>query len=197
MKRFFKTTAYLFVTACMFISCDNAPQMPKPSTYLRLNIEKPNYIKFQDNDFPFYFQYPDYAKIEKLDSKNKDIKWFNLRFENYNFVANVSFLPLKDRKSLHASIEDCYNFLKRHEKLSGGIVEQSYANYGKKVYGNVFDIKGKDVVSPYQFYLTDSTRYFIRVALNSNFVPNNDSCEVVITQLKKDLTNMINTFQWR
>lgn len=197
MKRFFKAIAYLFVSACLLIACDNAPQMPKPSTYLRLNVEKPNYVKFQDNDFPFSFQYPDYATIEKLDSKSKDIKWFNLRFENYNFVANISFLPLKDSKSLRASIEDCYNFLKRHEKLSGGIVEQSYNNSAKKVYGNAFDIKGKDVVSPYQFYLTDSTRYFVRVALNSNFIPNNDSCEVVITQLKKDLTNMINTFEWR
>lgn len=181
----------------LFFACDNAPQMPKPSTYLRLELIKPKYIIFSENEYPFTFYYPSYATYQKLDSKNEYTKWFNLSFEKYNFVANVSVVPLNSDTSLRASINDFYKFLKRHEKLSGGIIEQSYSNPEKRVYGTTFEIKGKDVVSPYQFFITDSVKYFVRVALNSNLLPNNDSCGVIINQLKKDFNYLISTFEWR
>ncbi|MBR1774932.1 MAG: hypothetical protein IJ759_05345 [Bacteroidales bacterium] len=197
IERNFQTILLFFTAICLFTACDNPPQMPKPSTYLRLELLNPNYIAFNDSEYPFTFSYPDYAQIQKLDSPNKNIKFFNLFFEKYNYVANVTYLPLMADTTLWASVNDCYRFLKRHEKLSGGIVEQNYSNQEKKVYGTAFEIKGKDVVSPYQFYLTDSVNYFVRFSLNCNFVPNNDSCGVVIEQLKSDLNNIISTFEWR
>ncbi|MBR1627494.1 MAG: hypothetical protein IJ681_10185 [Bacteroidales bacterium] len=197
MYKFVGKTLLIIVLMSVLYSCDNAPQMPKPSTYLRLDLLKPKYITFDNNEYPFTFMSPDYAVYQKMDSKDKDIKFFNLNFDKYNFVANVTFLPLTSDTSLRTSVKDCYTFLKRHEKLSGGIVEREYADSKKRVYGTVFEIKGKDVVSPYQLYITDSVKYFVRIALNSNFIPNNDSCEVVINQLKKDIDNIITTFEWR
>ncbi len=197
MKIKIKILLITIVSVTTFVCCDNPPQMPKPSTYLRLELLEPHYITLDDKDYPFTFSYPTYAKIEKLNSKNKDSKWFNILFEKYNFVTNVSVISLHSDTSLRASINDCYTFLKKHEKISGGIVEQDYTNKEKNVYGTTFEIKGSDVVSPYQFFITDSTNYFVRFALNSNFVPNNDSCQVVIEQLKKDLNNIITTFEWR
>lgn len=182
---------------CLFYQCDNAPQMPKPSTYLRLDIKPSDYVQFNRKDYPFVFEYPDCATVEELDSKDKSIKWFNLNFKDYNFTVNMSLLPINTDTSLNTAVNDCYKFLKRHEKLSGGIIQQDYKNNEKKIYGTVFDIKGKDVVSPYQFYLTDSVKYFVRGALNCNVVPNNDSCSAVIKQLKEDLTHLINTFEWK
>ncbi len=197
MKISIKTLFLSFVALSILSSCDNPPQMPKPSTYLRIELAKPHYVPFSDTDYPFSFSYPDYARIEKLDSQTPNVQWFNIHFPQYNFVTNVSVIHLTSPSSLQASINDCYTFLKRHEKVSGGIIEQDFSNPQKHVYGTAFTIKGTDVVSPYQFYLTDSNTYFVRFALNSNAVPNNDSCSVVIDQLKKDLNHLISSFEWR
>jgi gliding motility-associated lipoprotein GldD len=197
MKKYIFKALFLCLLSLSFFACEKAPQTPKPSTYLRVNVEKPHYIVFNDNKLPFTFQYPDYGKITYLDNAENDMKWFNISFDKYKFVANVSFLTLKGDSSLKRSVNDCYTFLKKHEKLSYGIVQQDYKNEGKHVYGTTFEIKGKDVVSPYQFYLTDSNRYFIRVALNYTQIPNNDSIAPIVNQLKIDLKNMINTFAWK
>lgn len=195
-KFVFKYLAIVLTVWC-FACCSKAPEIPKPSTYLRIDVEKPHYVMFSDNRIPFTFEYPDYAQIEFLDSKSKDIKWFNINFTKYNLVANVSYIPLNTKTALSASVKDCYTFLKKHERLSSGIVSQAYQNNTKHVFGNTFEIKGRDVVSPYQFYLTDSNHHFIRVALNNNIVPNNDSIAPVIKQIKLDLKNMINTLSWK
>ncbi len=189
--------AMIILLSAMVQSCDNPPKTPLPSTYLRLEVEKAKPKEFNDKDFPFTFIYPSNAVVEKQDSKSNAIKWFNLNYKKYNYLVNVSYIPLTTKQALHNSIEDCYTFLKRHQKLSGGIIQQDYHNEEKHVYGTVFEIKGTDVVSPMQFYLTDSTRYFVRFALNSNFKPNNDSCQVIINQLKQDLLIMVNSFSWK
>ncbi len=190
-------TIIIILFMAMVQSCDNPPKTPLPSTYLRLEVEKAEPKVFDEEDFPFTFIYPSNAMVEKQDSKSNAIKWFNLNYKKYNYLVNVSFIPLKTKTDLYNSVSDCYTFLKRHEKLSGGIIQQDYQNNEKQVYGTVFEIKGNDVVSPMQFYLTDSTKYFVRFALNSNFKPNNDSCQVIIDQLKKDLITMVNSFSWK
>jgi gliding motility-associated lipoprotein GldD len=65
------------------------------------------------------------------------------------------------------------------------------------VYGLVYQISGSDAASTYQFYLTDSTKNFVRGALYFDLVPNNDSLSPVIEFLKKDIEHMIMTFKWK
>ncbi|MBQ7985411.1 MAG: hypothetical protein IJ250_07245 [Bacteroidales bacterium] len=197
MRNYFSAALCLTALILGFAACDNAPQMPKPSTYMRLEVLPAKFITFNQSQYPFTFEYSSAAQTEFLDSPSSIAKWFNLHYTKYNFTVNVSWIKLTADTSLYASVNDCYTFLKRHEKLSGGIVQRDYQNPGKHLYGTVFEIKGRDVVSPYQFYLTDSLHNFVRVALNCDIVPNNDSCAVVVEQIKKDLQHMINTFEWK
>jgi len=53
------------------------------------------------------------------------------------------------------------------------------------------------VATPLQFYLTDSTRNFVRGSLYFNFIPNNDSMRPVINYLKEDVKHIISTFEWK
>jgi gliding motility-associated lipoprotein GldD len=55
-----------------------------------------------------------------------------------------------------------------------------------EVYGTFFEIKG-DVATPFQFYLTDSTKYFVSGVVYFNCTPNYDSLKPSIDYLKKDL----------
>ena len=150
-----------------------------------------------EKDFPFTFQMPDYGKIIRINTEKKDDKWFNINFDKYGFEANVSYIPLKADSSLAYMINDCYTFLDRHKKFSSGIIEQQYSNPEQRVYGTLFEIKGSQVVSPYQFYLTDSTNHFIRLALHCKTAPNNDSLSTYIRRLKTDIDYMITSLRWR
>jgi gliding motility-associated lipoprotein GldD len=61
----------------------------------------------------------------------------------------------------------------------------------------LFDIRGVNVASMYQFYITDSSKHFIRGALYFDHAPNNDSLAPVIEFLKADIDHLIETFTWR
>lgn len=187
----------LFFLSLVFYACQNNVEQPKPPTYLRIEVKAPIYTLFDNKELPFVFEYDKGADIEFLQSKDKNMTWFNIDEKKYNFEINASYFKINSRKDLQEAIDDCFTFLNRHEKLSAGILQQEYRNEEKKVYGTAFEIKGRDVVSPYQFYLTDSVNYFVRFALNNKILPNNDSNAVVIEQLKKDMQHMVNTFEWK
>ena len=200
MKSIKKNVFLLFcITLCILMldACEKAPEQPKPPTYLRLDVKKAKYIRFDSKDLPFIFEYPNDCKIERLESKNKNTYWFNLNVEKYNFEINVSYFNLTSKTDLKDAVNDCFTFINRHEKLSAGILQQDYKNEERKVYGTAFELKGRDVVSPYQFYLTDSTKHFIRFALNNKIAPNNDSIATVVKRLKEDMQHIINTFEWK
>jgi gliding motility-associated lipoprotein GldD len=65
-----------------------------------------------------------------------------------------------------------------------------------KVYGLIYDIEG-NTASSLQFYVTDSTKHFIRGALYFNVRPNIDSVKIVLEFLKKDVLHLIQTLQWK
>jgi len=76
-------------------------------------------------------------------------------------------------------------------------MQREYLDPDHEVYGLIYDIKGSDAASSYQFYLTDSLSKFVRGALYFNLVPNNDSLSPVIDFLKVDLEHMITSFRWK
>lgn len=192
-----KSFLFLLVIVSLFYACEKAPQMPKPSTYMRIDIKPSEYVKLQKEDLPFSFSIPKDGKIVEMQSREKNMTWFNISFDDYNFDINVSCLKLTNDTMLQYAVNDCYTFLSRHEKLSGGIIQQEYKNDEKYIYGTTFEIQGRDVVSPYQFYLTDSAKYFVRFALNNRQLPNNDSIAPIVARLKTDMQTMINTFEWK
>lgn len=178
-------------------ACTDAPPVPKPKTYLRLEVPKPQYLHYEAPDLPFAFDYPDYGEIVPLKSDRKTDKWFNILFNRYGFEANVSYIPIRSDTSLAYMVNDCYTFLDKHKKFSSGIVEREYADGENRVYGTAFEIKGSEVVSPYQFYLTDSSRHFVRVALHCQSAPNNDSLAALIERIETDLDHLITSIRWK
>jgi gliding motility-associated lipoprotein GldD len=65
------------------------------------------------------------------------------------------------------------------------------------VYGLAYYIKGNDVASPLNFYVTDSVEHFLRASLYFNMAPRNDSLEPVIEGIEKDLQHLVKTLQWK
>lgn len=184
--------------AVLFTGCLGDKNIgPKPKTYFRLDIPEPTYSKFDTLDLPFVFQYPDYGNIERSEGRFENKNWFNVNFPNYGSKLYLSFMRITPEITLANLVSDSYNMTKEQDKFATGVIERAYSDSDAKVYAYVFEIKGRRVVSPYQFYITDSSTYFLRGVLSLDIKPNNDSLAPIITRVVEDLDYLISTFEWK
>ena len=65
-----------------------------------------------------------------------------------------------------------------------------------KVYGTVIELGG-NAASLLQFYMTDSTKNFLRGSLYFYAAPNKDSLQPVVDYIKKDIFHIVQTLQWK
>ena len=84
---------------------------------------------------------------------------------------------------------------KQHVDVSTGI-EDSLMQTPNGVEGIYFSLGGNTATAN-QFFLTDSTKHFLRGALYFDATPNADSLGIVNDFLKKDLQHLINTLKWK
>jgi gliding motility-associated lipoprotein GldD len=75
-------------------------------------------------------------------------------------------------------------------------IEDSPIRTPAGVSGIFFNVGGNAATAK-QFYLTDSTRHFLRGALYFNVAPNEDSLGIVNQFLQEDMIHLINTFHWK
>jgi gliding motility-associated lipoprotein GldD len=66
----------------------------------------------------------------------------------------------------------------------------------KRVFGTFFEFKG-NVATNFQFYLTDSSKHFVRGELLMNCRPNYDSLKPSLNYIKQDLEQLFKTFEWQ
>ena len=175
-----------------FVSCGN-DYYPKPPGYFRIDLPEKEYIVF-DSTFPYSFEYPAYANITRNEN-SADPNWINIEFPQFKGTLHLSYKVVSG--NLTDYLEDTRKMVMKHIPKTSGIENRIYENSKKDVFGTTYNIGGKAAASPYQFYLTDSTKHFVRGALYFNVVPNNDSLAPVIEFLKEDINHMIETFEWR
>ena len=82
-----------------------------------------------------------------------------------------------------------------HKMKASKIEYDQIIDKDSRVYGTLFELKG-DVATNFQFYLTDSIQNFVRGEVVLNCVPNYDSLQHVLSYIKVDLEEMINSFEW-
>lgn len=145
--------------------------------------------------YPYTYEIPVYASVVPYEAKN-ELFWANVNFPNFNATINLSYKAII-RNNLNEHVADAMLFVDRHQGKASHIRELEFKDYENRVYGMIFDIRGSDVASMYQFYITDSLKHFVRGALYFNHAPNNDSLAPVINFLKADMDHLIETFSWR
>lgn len=76
--------------------------------------------------------------------------------------------------------------------------ESIQEKYFKKdqIFGLIYYIEG-NTASSTQFFVTDSTRHFLRGALYFNQHPDKDSLAPVISYLREDIVNLMETVRFR
>lgn len=184
----------LILIITVISSCNNDDYTPKPRAYFRINLPQKSYQKF-DTIFPYSFEYPTYAFIKRDNKSNAEKFWINIQFPEYKAIIHLTYKPVKN--NLDSLIESSRKFVDKHISKASSIKEKSYENIDNNIYSIVYNIKGNEVASPYQFFATDKNKHFLRGALYFNMQPNNDSLAPVIEFIEKDIDHLINTLKWK
>lgn len=185
----------IIILALVFIisvSCKEEKSIPKPYGYQRFSFKEKSYQQF-NKGFPYTFDYPNYAKIEKDKAYDSQAYWINIVFPELNGKLHLSYKKINNNFS--KLTEDAHKLAYKHSQMADAIKEKQYTNRENKVYGIIYQIKG-NTASPVQFFLTDSTKNFIRGSLYFNAHPNKDSLNPVISYIYKDIVRMMESFEW-
>ena len=185
----------LLLMVLLSLSSCHESLSPKPRGYFRIDLPEKSYRTFDSSGFPYSFQYPVYSTISS-DRYAPDQKyWININYPGFKATLHLSYKPVKN--DLAKVLNDAYALVSKHISKADAIYDSLIIRPEKNVYGTVFDIEGIGVASPYQFYVTDSTKHYLRGALYFNTHPNNDSLKPVIAFIKKDINHFLSSLEWK
>ena len=183
----------LFIGLMMLNSCSEKVYIPKPSTYLRVEMPKHEY-QLYDNDCPYTFQISKSYSVKDVDENGAKTCHKDIDLGKLNGVVNFSYIEMKEPLSRYVNYSN--DKVDEHKIKATEIVDERIINSEKRVFGTFFELKG-DVATPFQFYLTDSTNRFVSGVVYFNCVPKYDSLKPSIEYLKEDLLHLVNTFEWK
>lgn len=188
-----KTTLFFFLILVFFLTGCSENYTPKPRGYFRITFPEKSYKKFESNA-PYQFEIPEYSVMLKYSSDKDETWWYNLVFPEMKGTVHISYRNIKG--NLNEYIEDSRSLVYKHTIKADAINEQTFINGDKKIYGVLYEIKG-NAASPYQFFVTDSTKHFLRGALYFNVYPNKDSLAPVFNFVKKDIIHLMESVEWK
>lgn len=190
---------FIFLTVIIvtfgLVSC-NENGTPLPRGYVRIDLPEKEYRPF-DTIFPYSFSYPVYARVVPDQRSDAEPWWADVVFPSFKASLHLSYKTIENQEQLDGYIEDGRNFVNRHIPKATGFQENLYVNEETNVYGILYEIRGRETASPMQFYLTDSTKHYLRGSLYFNVTPNNDSLAPVIRFLADDIRILMETLEWK
>ncbi len=196
LKHSLRFSVLSIILAFGLIACNNDDYTPKPRGYFRIAFPEKVYRQL-DSIYPYKFQYPGYVNITPDRQSLQETNWINLDFHQFRGKVHLSYKTIDKPELLNRYTEDARTLALKHIPKASRIEQQPIVVREHRVYGLVYHIRGAGAASPYQFYVTDSTRHFLRGALYFDAVPNSDSLMPVIDFVKKDIEHLIQTLEWK
>ncbi|MBR3488819.1 MAG: hypothetical protein IKH33_05820 [Bacteroidales bacterium] len=185
------------IALLLAVSCGNRnDEPPKPQAYLRIDMPPHAYTLCDTSALPFTFEHSNLAQIDWKKAKHGE-QWFTLNYPKYKGFVFLTYKHIGGAKELRAQVDTSYQFVEGHFSFTSGIDENKFVDRPHKLYGTTYHLKGQNVASTYQFWVTDSTSHFLRGALYIDCTPNNDSLSPVLTYIQEDMNHLIESVRWR
>lgn len=186
-----------FLLLMLFFSC-NSDYTPKPRGYFQIHFPVKTYQLFNQPGYPYSFEYPTYAKVVKDSSffgeATENPWWINIDFPQFNGRIYVSYKEIGKNK-FDKLVNDAFTMTNKHTTKAYSI-DDSLVATPNNIHGMFFKVGG-NVATANQFFLTDTTKNFLRGALYFDATPNEDSLSIVNRFLIDDVRHLINTFRWK
>lgn len=184
----------IIILLLILISCKDEIPVPKPPTYLRMDLPEHEYKKVENCGFSFETS-KEFTVGTSSTSTMGDCQ-YEIDLGKLNGKLYVFYYPLKQSDTLSKFINFSNDKVDDHKLKATSINDQKILRPKDRVFGTFFELQG-DVATNYQFYLTDSTNHFMRAELLLNCSPNYDSLKPSLDYLKVDLMKMVNTIKWK
>lgn len=180
-----------------FNSCEEE-FTPRPKAYPKVHYPKRTYVAMKNN-LPYYFEYNAAAVIipdtNFFGEKPENPYWINVFYPELNAVIHISYKEINAKNPVTALLEDAFMLSFKHT-VKAEAIDKANLHPTATIGGQLFKVSG-DAASSYQFFLTDSSKHFIRGALYFNCEPNADSLAPVTQYIYEDLTKMLKTFRFK
>lgn len=187
----------LILIAALFTAC-NSDYVPKPRAYFKIPLPAHKYQLFNEPGYPYTFEYPVYASVVKdttfFEDKPENPYWINIDFPRFNSRIYISYKQI-GAQTFDKLRDDAYKMTYKHT-LKATSIEDSLMQTEQGITGVFFNVGG-NAATGRQFFLTDTTRHFLRGALYFDTTPNEDSLSVVNNFLEEDMKHLINSFKWK
>lgn len=191
----FLIISVLLLNACKSKNTDNQDFTPKPKGYNRIDLPVVAYQKMLENH-PYNFEYSKYAKLLPDTFARAEPHWIYIDYPQFNANVQLTYKPINgDLSRLQNMISDAHKLSYKHNVKAYSIQEKIYKSPSGNQ-ANIIDLEG-EVPSQVQFYMTDSTKHFLRGALYFKTATQNDSLAPVIRYIRKDILHLVNTLTWK
>jgi gliding motility-associated lipoprotein GldD len=211
-----KLSQLFFSVLCIFIISCNSDYTPRPRGYFKIDFPERAYQVFDRVEYPYSFEYPVYANITKdstLFEDNLDNQyWINVDFPrfhgrvylSYKTIGGNSIYKVKSANGYKDSAvkntfeglrDEAFRMTFKHSLKASGIVDSPFVSK-QGISGVYFTVDGNAATSK-QFFLTDSSKHFLRGALYFDTAPNSDSLSIVNDFIEEDMRYLINTLKWK
>ncbi|MEO7044731.1 MAG: hypothetical protein ABI091_05440 [Ferruginibacter sp.] len=206
-----------FLLSIIFLAACNSTYTSKKKGYFNIPLPQHQYRQFNTAGFPYEFEYPVYANILKdstyFDSNPENPYWINIDFPTFNARIFLSYKIIggkavykvkqmtggyKDSTATNQfdkMVNDAFTLTNKNEAVATSIKDSAFRT-DNGVSGVFFKVGGNAATAK-QFFMSDTTKNFIRGALYFDTTPNSDSLRPVQDFLQKDIEHLINTFHWK
>lgn len=186
-----KISSILVLLTTLIISCEEKNYVPKPPTYLKINLPERSYDTYTaEDDCNFTFNKVSYFNVKSAQQNtcNKDIV-----LEGLNGTLHLSVIDMDTTLGMY--INHAIDKVGEHKIKASAIIDTNIIRQEDRVFGTFYELQG-NVASPFQFYVTDSTDRFFSGVVYFNTRPNYDSIKPTLNFVKKDLIEFMKTVNW-
>lgn len=176
------------------VACDSH-YSPKPRGFFRIEFPDHTY-QLYESGCPFSFEFSKYAFIEADRSQTAKTCWMDVVYPEFNARLHLSYFHFGHPQEFSALLEDAHKFAFSHVAQASTIEQTRIHSPDHAVYGIWYDIGG-NVASNVQFFVTDSSRHYLRAALYFNENPRIDSIQPVLDFLRVDIERMVESWHWQ
>lgn len=193
MKRSKLLVISIMAAIITVITSGCSKDVPRPRGYFRIELPEKEYVKFDNDSFPYRFDYANVASIERKMS-TKEPFWLDIAYPHLNAKIHCTYMPLNG--NFREANEDARSLVYKHVVKADDITEQPYQDDSAKVYVLLYELKG-NTASSIQFVATDSVKHFFRGSLYFNNTPNQDSVAPVREYIREDIVKMLESLRWK
>lgn len=184
----------LYIPVILGLVACGETYLPKPPGYNRIDLPDHSFQKLTDG-YPYQLEYSNYSQVEADSFNIEEADWINLHYVDFGAKVHLTYKRIGEGVSFQKLSNDAFQLTAKHQIKAYGI-QESVALTPEGYTGVIAELTG-EVPTQFQFFVTDSTKNFLRGALYFNTAMKNDSLAPVIEYIKVDIAHLMNSIKFQ